>query len=108
MKKTGEKIKALCKEKNITVKDVQRELFISAHQSIYDWFAGKSLPSVDNMYRLSKLLQVHMEDLIVEPEKPVVEAQKMKRLLLYYQELLRYSRNFFHHDVSPVTVLTGQ
>ena len=65
MKKTGAKIKTLCQERHITVKDIHRELCISAPQSVYAWFTGKTLPSLDNMYCLSKLLNIHIEDMIV-------------------------------------------
>lgn len=92
MKKTGAKIKALCKERHITVKDIQRELYISAHQSVYDWFSGKTLPSLDNMYRLSKLLQVHMEDMIEVNENPALEIKDGNYLMVYYQRLLEYSK----------------
>ena len=93
MKKTGAKIKALCKERNITVKDIQQELYISAFQSIYDWFSGKSLPSVDNLFGLSKILNVHMEDMIEVVSKPVIDFQQWQTrqqklyLLTYYQRL---------------------
>ena len=72
MKRTGAKIKKLCKEKNITVKDIQKKLGIGAFQSVYDWFSGKCLPSLDNLFNLSKLLKVHMEDLIEVTPTPVV------------------------------------
>ena len=54
MKRTGAKIKKLCKEKGITVKDIQKELCIGAFQTVYDWFSGKSLPSVDNLFYLGR------------------------------------------------------
>lgn len=91
MKKTGTKIKALCKLRHITVKDIQRELCISAHQSVYDWFSGKTLPSLDNMYRLSKLLNVHMEDMLEVSEKSVAEITEDNYMMVYYQRLLEYS-----------------
>ena len=93
MKRTGAKIKALCKERNITVKDIQRELYISAHQSVYDWFAGKTLPSLDNMYRLSKLLHVHMEDMIEVVLLSEDEEKAEHYLSVYYRKLLEYQKN---------------
>ncbi|MBO5176687.1 MAG: helix-turn-helix domain-containing protein [Lachnospiraceae bacterium] len=72
MKKTGNKIKKLCKEKKITVKNIQKELGIGAFQSVYDWFSGKTLPSLDNLFYLSILLKVHMEDMIEVVSPPVV------------------------------------
>ncbi len=92
MKKTGAKLKALCKARHITVKDIQRELYISSHQSIYDWFAGKTLPSLDNMYRLSKLLHMSMDDMIEAVEQPADETESNHHLMMYYQRLLEYSK----------------
>ena len=94
MKKTGAKIKALCKERNITVKDIQKDLHISAFQSVYDWFSGKSLPSLDNMFRLSKLLHVHMEDMIEVVSQPVMELTRGSHLVMYYQKLAKHRKSF--------------
>lgn len=66
MKATGERLKKLCEENCVTIKRIQDELQIGAYQSIYNWFAGKTLPSLDNMYRLSRLLGVPMEDMIID------------------------------------------
>lgn len=64
-KKTGQKIKRLCQQNGLSVKDIQEKLFLSSHQAVYAWFAGKSLPSVDNLYQLSRLLGVTMDALVV-------------------------------------------
>lgn len=95
MKKTGVKIKMLCKERNITVRDIQNNLCIGAFQSVYDWFSGKTLPSVDNLFRLSKLLNVHMEDMIEVVSQPIVDIQLWgrqrheKHMLVYYEKILK-------------------
>ncbi|MGN0405761.1 MAG: helix-turn-helix domain-containing protein [Bariatricus sp.] len=65
IEKTGKTIKEMCKIKNISVKDIQEKLFIGSFQAVYAWFSGKSLPSLDNLYRLSRLLNVPMDALIV-------------------------------------------
>lgn len=65
MERTGERIKRLCSEKGMTVKELQKGLRIGSFQSIYAWFAGKCLPNLDNMYRLSRILGVPMDDIIV-------------------------------------------
>ena len=65
IEKTGKTIKEMCRIRNISVKDIQENLFIGSFQAVYAWFAGKSLPSLDNLYRLSRLLNVPMDSLIV-------------------------------------------
>ncbi len=71
LQKTGKQIKMLCKKSGLSVKDIQRELYIGSFQSVYAWFQGKSLPSVDNLFRLSRLLHVTIDELLV----PVMEEQ---------------------------------
>ena len=92
MKKTGAKIKRLCKERNITVKDIQKELYKGAFQSVYDWFSGKTLPSVDNLFRLSKLLNVHMEDMIEVVFTPIVDIQTWRQKENQYYLLSYHSK----------------
>ena len=96
MRRTGAKIKSLCKERNITVKDIQRQLYIGAFQTVYDWFSGKSLPSLDNFYRLSKMLNVHMEDIIQVVASPSVDLAQYnmiehKYLIAYYERMQKYA-----------------
>lgn len=68
MQKTGQRIKETCDNQGITVRQIQDELKIGSFQSIYSWFHGKTLPSLDNFYALCKLLDVSMESMIVELE----------------------------------------
>lgn len=88
--KTGIKLKMMLSAAGYSVRDIQEYLYLSYPQSIYRWFKGKILPSVDHLCALSKLLNVHMEQLlvlqgqsvffnIVEPE---VES-RIKRLSAY-------------------------
>ncbi|MBR2401532.1 MAG: helix-turn-helix transcriptional regulator [Lachnospiraceae bacterium] len=65
MKKTGQWIRFLCKKENVSVSELQDRLKISSNQAIYAWFNGKTLPSVDNLLALSRLLRVSMDDMLV-------------------------------------------
>ena len=38
---------------------------IKSEQSVYKWMRGDSLPTVDNLLRLSELFQCHMDDIVV-------------------------------------------
>lgn len=64
-KKTGENIRFLCREKNISVAQLQKALFIDSNQAIYSWFNGRTLPSLDSMYALSRFLDVPIEKILV-------------------------------------------
>lgn len=63
--KTGQRIKEICTRQGYTVKKLQETLQIGARQSIYDWYNGKTLPSLDNMLALSRLLGLPVEDFVV-------------------------------------------
>lgn len=63
---TGERIHHIMVEKGYSVRQVQELLSLSCPQTIYRWLRGSRLPSVDNLYRLSRLFDMHMEDLLVE------------------------------------------
>ena len=65
MKKTGILLKETIEKAGYTVKDIQKILHLSCPQPIYRWFKGIILPSVDHLYVLSRLLKLHMEDLLV-------------------------------------------
>lgn len=62
---TGENIQRLRRERGLTVRDLQAFFGFEEPQAIYKWQRGKSLPSVDNLYALSALLDVSMGDIIV-------------------------------------------
>ena len=77
-----------------TVKDIQKILHLSCPQPIYWWFKGIILPSVDHLYVLSRLLKIHMEDLLVpiQEEISIIELHmdclsSDKRLYEYWRRL---------------------
>ena len=73
--------------RGITVQDVKVHLSLGCVQSVYHWLDGQSLPTLDNLYALSDLLQVPMDMLVVgnrryHPEKEIHSGEE--RLLRYY------------------------
>lgn len=66
---TGVNMRRLMDERNITVKDIARELNLGSLYAIYKWLQGRCLPSIDNLVALSYLLQVRMEDILVLEER---------------------------------------
>lgn len=63
---TGAHLKELLEERGVTVQDVQKALSLAAPQAVYRWLHGSNMPSVDNLYALSRYLDVQMEDVLVE------------------------------------------
>ncbi len=66
MKATGEKIKMLRKEHNLTVEAISEYMGFESPQAVYKWQSGKSFPTVDNLFALSRLFDVPIEDILVE------------------------------------------
>ena len=50
MKKTGERIKSLSKERNTSVREIQEYLGLESVQSVYDWFHAKTLPTIGHLW----------------------------------------------------------
>ena len=62
---TGRNLKNMIKAKGFDVKDIQKILKLSCQQPIYRWFNGVVMPSLNHMYVLSTILNVHMEKLLI-------------------------------------------
>lgn len=67
-KETGENIRRLLKSNGYTVKDVQEVMGFENPQAIYKWLSGKSLPNLENLLILSKLLNISIENILVIDE----------------------------------------
>ena len=64
-KATGRNILHMRVELGLTVSDLQEFFGFDAPQAIYKWQQGKSLPSTDNLYALSEMLGVSMNEILV-------------------------------------------
>lgn len=105
IKKTGENIKNLIHQSNFTLDDIKDYLHLNSTQAIYHWMQGRSLPSIDNLYALSFLLNVSMEHILVVEEESYnvyvrnyermrenFSKETIKRLLTYYVYLSTYNK----------------
>lgn len=63
-KETGIRIREIMDRKCISVKDIQTYLGFATAQAVYHWLDGRSLPSLDNLYALSQMFQMPMDDII--------------------------------------------
>ena len=62
---TGKRIDQLRKEKELSVRDLQKIFGFSSPQAIYNWIWGSSLPSIDSMVILATIFGVKIDDIIV-------------------------------------------
>ena len=70
---TGKNICDLRKAKGLTEADLQEYFGFEAPQAIYKWQAGKTLPSTDNLFALSYLLEVPIDEILI-PIKPRIKS----------------------------------
>ena len=95
MQRTGRRLKHMLESAGYTPRIIQDYLHLSCVQPIYRWYKGKILPSVDHLFMLSELLNVHMEDLLVKKNAVSViydieqcYAQAVqKRFIAYYKKI---------------------
>lgn len=69
MKATGERIKTLRKAKGITVMELCGFMGFREPTAVYKWQRGECLPSVDNLYALSRLLDTTMDEILVSDDE---------------------------------------
>lgn len=91
MEKTGEKIKQLRKERGYKVSEIAAFMGFNEPQAVYKWQRGESLPSVDNLFALSILFGVSLNELIVSDN--VADNSVFKDILVFmkrYNKFLNY------------------
>lgn len=66
---TGARIAKLRKEAGITVAELARFMGFNEPQAIYKWQRGECLPTLDNMYALSRKLGTTIENILVSDEE---------------------------------------
>ena len=72
---TGRNILRLRQERGYTVRDLQQFFGFEEPQAIYKWQRGQSLPSIDNLYALSHLFQISMNEILV-PVSPIYAVEQ--------------------------------
>lgn len=60
----GARIKELRKAHHYTVEDVARFMGFESEQAVYKWQRGDSLPTVDNLFALSRLLDTTVDEIL--------------------------------------------
>lgn len=89
--KTGQKIKQIMQQQNMSVQALQKYLGLETPQSIYHWFNGRNMPSVDNLYALSELFGVPVDGLLCGNRKRNYHFEEYyvkKHLYVYYKKIM--------------------
>lgn len=79
---TGKRLKSFFKERHISVEDLRQYLELESVQSIYKWFRGESLPSIDNLYAMSIIFNFTISDMLVGHES--IEREEAQEPLPFF------------------------
>ena len=74
---TGKRIQELRKQKGLRVVDISDYMGFYEPQAVYKWMRGESLPTLQNMFCLSQLFGIPMEDIIRSSGQ---ESEKVKQI----------------------------
>lgn len=93
-RETGIKLRRIMDKQGVSAKDVQKYLGLGCVQSVYRWLSGESMPTVDNLYALSELFRVSVDELLCGNrivKVPDLFGEKCttyeRRMYTYYQKL---------------------
>lgn len=88
---TGLNLRKIMDCRGFTVKDVQEYLGLASVQSVYHWLNGISMPTIDNLYALSELFGLPIDDLVCGNRSrrncaPMAKCEREKCMLAYYMK----------------------
>ena len=93
-RETGVNLRRIMDMRGVTPKDVQQYLGLGCVQSVYRWTDGVNMPTIDNLYALSELLQVPIDAIVRgnrAPITPYIIAKPLdareRRSCAYYEKL---------------------
>ena len=89
-KKTGVNLRRIMDELGLTVKDVQQYLELGSVQSVYHWLNGLSMPTVDNLYALSYLFRIPIDDMLCGNRQRICVGKnqaQIRRVCVYYDKI---------------------
>jgi transcriptional regulator with XRE-family HTH domain len=88
MEATGARIKLLRLERNISVAQIASFMGDVSEQAIYKWQRGQTLPTVDNLFALSRLFETSMDNIIVEYEEDEKSSSFSMLVFYFFQKLI--------------------
>ena len=92
LKETGINLRRIMDKRGISAKDIQEYLNLASVQSVYNWYNGINMPTIDNLYALSQLFQLPIDAIVrgnrkaIIPELIIMDARE-RRLWMYYRKI---------------------
>lgn len=94
LRETGMNLHRIMDKRGITPKDIKEYLNLTSVQSVYNWWNGLNMPTIDNLYALSQFLRVPIDVILCGNKKPImpepkvmIEQPRDRRLYVYYKML---------------------
>ena len=78
-KATGNRIKELRRKHHIKVMDIANYMGFTTDQPVYKWQRGECLPSVDNLYALSRLFDTSVDNILCGSRERDEESRTPER-----------------------------
>lgn len=89
-KRTAERINFFMRYNRIKPTDIQKYLGLTCVQTVYRWLDGTNIPSIDNLYALSQLFGVKVDDILAGNRKSgssYIPYNKYFHLRMYYDRM---------------------
>ena len=91
-RETGINIRRIMDKQGITARDIQKYLGLGCVQSVYRWLDGISMPTIDNLYALSELFGLSIDDMVCGNRKRKSVAFGTRealnnRIMAYYTKI---------------------
>ena len=91
---TAERLQLLMKYNRLKPTDIQDYLGLSCVQTVYRWLDGTNIPSIDNLYALSRLFDISVDNLLDGNKENIPPCSLKKtnlKFLRYYEYLANIS-----------------
>ena len=95
MRETGANLRRIMDMRGVTPKDVQEYLGLGCVQSVYRWLDGINVPTVDNLYALSELFQMPMDEIVCGNRAPIGTNKVSEMLSSQESRVLAYCEMLF-------------
>jgi transcriptional regulator with XRE-family HTH domain len=89
-RETGVNLRRIMDIRGITPKEVQEYLGLGCVQSVYRWTDGVNMPTIDNLYALSELLQVPIDAIVCGNRAPIAPSIQLEKLDARERRLYAY------------------
>lgn len=89
-KRTAKRIRFFMLCVGLRPTDIQDFLGLTCVQTVYRWLDGTNIPSIDNLYSLSRLFGIRVDDMLAGAGEIVLLSLNYKKymyLLMYYEKL---------------------